>query len=227
MMKRTKKIVPFLCLVLLGLNCGFQKEYQVEFLNLKESQLVQADSVNLSFSVFPEDWIDKGYSVHVLLDRYHFKILSEELTVTFPGLSAGSHAIFVFVCDQNGVCLKTDGSLAIRNFYSQKRTQPFIKLDKPLLVLHQPQKRKYIGDEGLRILLDFRVLNAELGKQYQVHYYLDGLDLYLNSEKHVWIEEARRIGDHKLIVSLETLDGNIDSSNPINSITKKFLVVEK
>lgn len=196
-------------------------------MNLNEDELVTTDSIKVQFQITPNDWMEKGYKLHVLLDRNHFRELKDNLSSIFTGLTEGSHAIFAFLCDKNGVSVKSSESVIIRNFYSKKKTNPLIDKNKPILIINQPQKEKFSGDEGFKILFDFLVLNAELGENFQVHYNLDGLDFYTKRENSIWIEEARRIGEHELEVRLETSEGKLVSSNPFNSITKKFLVVEK
>lgn len=218
---------PFLLIALFFcLSCGSKKDYIITFLNLDEETVVSSDSISVSFSVYPNDWIQKGFEIHVLIDNSYFKNLGNNTIFDYSGLADGAHSIFAFVCNHKGISLKNKG-FEFRNFYIKNKTTPLIKLDQPLLVVHQPQKEKFIGDDGMRILFDFHVLNVKLGNNYHVHYNLDGLDYYLLKDDPIWIEEARRIGEHELKVSLETLDGKIASENPFNSITKRFLVVER
>jgi hypothetical protein len=218
----------FLLFVLIGLlSCGSAPEYQLDFVDFYEGNIVNSDSITVRFQITPNDWFEKGYNVHVLLDRNHSRELDQNLFVTYSNLTEGSHAIFAFICDKNGISIKNPETIIYGNFYSKEKTTPLINKAEPLLIINQPQKEKFRGDEGFKILFDFLVLNAELGDNYQLHYNLDGLNFYSKKEKPVWIEEARRIGEHKLEVRLETSDGKLVDSNPFNSITKKFLVVEK
>ena len=217
----------FLLVFINLISCGSASKYQLNFVAFEEEQVVDSDSITAKFQITPNDWFEKGYKVHVLLDRNHSREFVENLGVTYTNLTEGSHAIFAFICDKNGVSLKNPETIIYEYFYSKEKTTPLINKTEPLLIVNQPQKEKFRGDEGLRILFDFLVLNAELVENLQVHYNLDGLDFYTKSEKPVWIEEARRIGMHHLNVRLETTEGNLVDSNPFNSITKTFLVVEK
>ncbi len=210
-----------------ALNCSNDVDYQILIFGITEEQLIDADSISFSFLISPDDWKEKGYTAHFLLDQDHPQIKQGEATVAYGGLTEGAHAIFAMICDRNGISLKTPGSIAIRNFFSRRKTQALIQQDEPLLVLHEPQGELFKGKEGKRILFDFRVLNAELGMGYWVHYNLNGEDFYLDSEEHVWLKNAQRIGGHELAVSLETEAGNPVVDNPFNQITKNFGVSEK
>ncbi|HDL18553.1 MAG TPA: hypothetical protein ENH29_05820 [Bacteroidetes bacterium] len=209
------------------LECGVRQRYIISISGPREGAILSSDTVSVSFSVSPEDWFEKGYQIHVLLDRDHFRSLDKNLHITYSGLTQGAHALFAFICDRNGIAIKGDSALVIRNFFAFQKSDPLIDVKQPLLIVNQPQKEKFRGDEGLRILFDFIVLNARLGKTHRLHYNLDGKDFYLEQEKPVWIEEARRIGRHKLTVMLEKMDGQLSAENPFNKISKEFLVVEK
>lgn len=217
--------VGFLTFLLSG--CSSSVDYHIEILGLPEGQIVEKDSVTVSFVVTPEDWSERGYEVHFLLDGERLKIRKSTAPVSYRGFEEGAHAIIALVCDPEGVSLKTPSSIVIRNFFYRTGSEPYFKKDRPLLILHQPQERVFRGQEAMKILIDFRVLNAELGEGYRLHYILDGRDYYVEEERAIWTEEARRIGSHELTVILETAMGNPVMDNPLNRITRKFMVRER
>lgn len=208
-------------------SCSNNNEYQIHIFGLTEGHVLDSDTVSFSFLVSPEDWQEKGYMVHFMLDRRHLQTVKKDSVISYTGLTEGAHAVIGTICDADGITIKNSNNLVVRNFYSKQETQPLLQSDKPLLVVLQPQKEMFRGREADRILFDFRVINAELGSGYRLHYNLDGQDFYLDEERHVWLENARRIGDHDLTITLETEAGSPVLDNPFNSITKKFGVREK
>lgn len=226
-MKRLMAFFGLFTLSFLVFNCQAPGNYQIEISGLAEEALLPTDSVTVAFSILPEDWKSQGYKIHVLLDGAYLRFLDEQLQITYTGLRQGAHALIGLLCDKNGVSVKSPGAVVIRNFFVKTKTEPLIHLQKPLLILHQPQKETFRGEEGMRILFDFRVWHAALGQQLRIHYNLDGLDYFLTEEKPVWIKNARRIGAHELTVRLENVDGTLVKGNPFNAQRKKFLVVEK
>ena len=215
-----------LCLFVLS-NCSNDVDYQIHIFGLTEGHVLESDTVSFSFLVSPEDWQEKGLLVHFLLDRMHLKSSNKDTIISFNGLTIGAHAIIGTICGPDGIVIKKPNNLIVRNFYSQVETQPLLQVDKPLLVVFQPQKELFRGKEANKILFDFRVMNANLGAGYRLHYNLDGQDYFLDKEKHVWLENANRIGGHELTITLETEAGNPVLDNPFNTITKKFGVREK
>ncbi len=209
------------------LGCGSTKNYQIQSLSLSEGELLAADTLVVSFSVTPRDWAAQGYTVHFLLDRDHLRIKKEGSPVGYGNFTDGAHVLIALICDPKSVSLKTPGSVAMRNFYFHQRGQPLVDLQKPLLIVHLPQKTVYHGNENLRILFDFLTINAQLGGGYRIHYNLNGKDYFLNRAKPIWCQEARRIGQHDLTVSLETSDGKLVTGNPFNPMTRSFLAREK
>ena len=230
-MKKTARRVWFLGALLLGMlffaACGESPEYAVKILNLAEGEVLQSDSVAINFIVSPEDWQEKGYTVHFMLDRDFLRIKKDLSPVFYTGLTEGPHAVFAMVCNEKGVSLRAPESIDIRNFYYKVRTEPLIKKDLPLLILHQPVERIYRGPEAFHILIDFRVLNAPLGHGYRVHVNLDGEDFYYEEDEPIWTDRASRIGEHDITVTLETDLGNPVLTNPFNQITRHFGVREK
>ena len=217
-----------LSLSVLFFSCGEKIHYTVKILNLAEGELLDKDSVAVQFIVSPEDWQERGFSVHFLLDGDHLQIKRDLSPVIYTGLSEGAHAVFALVCDGDGFSLKSPEAVDIRNFFYRVRTEPLIKKSLPLLILHQPESgRTYRGKEAFRIPIDFRVLNAPLGEGYRVHMNLDGEDFYFDKEKGFFTDKASRIGEHDLTFTLETEMGNPVLDNPFNRINIRFWSKEK
>ena len=133
----------FLLLVLIvWFGCGSSPEYQLNFVGFTEEKVVDSDSVTFNFQITPTDWLEKGYKVHVLLDRNHSIELDQNLTVTYFNLTEGSHAIFAFICDKNSISLKNPETIIYGNLYSKEKTTPLINKTKPLFDNKSATKRK-------------------------------------------------------------------------------------
>lgn len=222
-----KWLILLIICSLVFFNCGNDAQYQLHVFGLTENHVLESDTVVFSFIVSPEDWKEKGISVQFILDQEQYLTFEKDTLVSFSGLTPGAHAVIGLICNSNGITNKDENALVIRNFYYKQKTQPLLQNDKPLLVVCQPDKKIFRGQEADQILFDFRVINAELGSGYRLHYNLDGQDVYLDEEKHVWIENARKPGNHQLRVTLETEAGSPVLDNPFNDITLTFRVVEK
>ncbi len=222
-----KRLILLIICSLLFINCGNDAQYQIHIFGLTENHVLESDTLAFSFIVSPEDWKEKGISVQFILDQQQYFSFEKDTLVSFSGFTPGAHAVIGLICNSNGITNKDENSLVIRNFYYKQETQSLLQNDKPLLIVCQPNKKMFRGQEADQILFDFRVINAELGSGYRLHYNLDGQDVYLDEEKHVWIENARKPGDHLLKVTLETEAGNAVLDNPFNDITRTFRVVEK
>lgn len=113
----------------------------------------------------------KGQHAHIILDNDPY-FANYEAGVPFDigTLDEGPHTLLVFPSRSYHESVKADGSIDIVNFYVSKEEGEFL-LDesKPTIIYSRP-KGTYKGKDAEKIMLDFYLINAELGDDYKAKY---------------------------------------------------------
>lgn len=113
----------------------------------------------------------KGQHAHIILDNDPY-FANYEAGVPFDigTLDEGPHTLVVFPSRSYHESVKSVGSADIVNFYVGKQEGEFmIDESKPTIIYSRP-KGKYEGDGAKKIMLDFFLINAELGDEYKAKY---------------------------------------------------------
>lgn len=113
----------------------------------------------------------KGQHTHIILDNDPYFANYEAGTPFDIGLlDEGPHTLLVFPSRSYHESVKADGSIDIVNFYVGKEEGEFmIDESKPTIIYSRP-KGKYEGKDAEKIMLDFYLINAELGDNYKAKY---------------------------------------------------------
>ncbi len=113
----------------------------------------------------------KGQHTHIILDNDPYFADYEAGTPFDIGLlDEGPHTLLVFPSRSYHESVKADGSIDIVNFYVGKEEGEFmIDESKPTIIYSRP-KGKYEGKDAEKIMLDFYLINAELGDNYKAKY---------------------------------------------------------
>jgi len=201
----------------------------VTILNPTEGQVLPGSDVTLKLKLRNFLAYEGGTHMHIFLDDKPY--ISYEKSVepyTFTNVHPGAHAIRIVLTQPSGESLKNPEAFALVNFYVKKKTEnPLFDRSKPILTINLPHTGYYKGWLSDRIEFDFLLKNIELEKGgNHLHYVLDGLAYDVYTNKPIFWENARRIGEHHLMVEL--LDGNNQPviGNPFLKVKRSFIVVE-
>jgi len=113
----------------------------------------------------------KGQHAHIILDNDpYFADYESGAPFEIGVLDEGPHTLVVFPSRSYHESVKADGSIDIVNFYVGKEEGEFM-LDesKPTIIYSRP-KGSYEGKDAEKIMLDFYLINAELGDDYKAKY---------------------------------------------------------
>ncbi len=113
----------------------------------------------------------KGQHAHIILDNDpYFANYEAGVPFNIGTLDEGPHTLVVFPSRSYHESVKSAGSVDIVNFYVGKEEGQFM-LDesKPTIIYSRP-KGKYEGQGAKKIMLDFYLINAELGDEYKAKY---------------------------------------------------------
>jgi hypothetical protein len=113
----------------------------------------------------------KGQHAHIILDNDpYFANYEAGKPFDIGVLDEGPHSLLVFPSRSYHESVKADGSIDIVNFYVGKEEGEFM-LDesKPTIIYSRP-KGLYEGKDAKKIMLDFYLINAELGDDYKAKY---------------------------------------------------------
>ena len=113
----------------------------------------------------------KGQHAHIILDNDpYFADYEAGVPFDIGTLDEGAHTVLVFPSRSYHESVKSEGSVDIVNFYVGKQEGEFL-LDKsmPNIIYSRP-KGKYEGKDAEKIMLDFYLVNAELGDDYKAKY---------------------------------------------------------
>lgn len=199
------------------------------------ASLVAATKVRFKVTSF--DKMPEGSYVQFVLDNTPYKPVTDlktplDLTALAPGgsLAEGEHLIAAFVCRKNGESIKGPSSIAVRRFWTGKRTPSTWDPNRgPFVVLGHPYGT-YKVDGGGDPLVDWYVLNATLGqKDYSIRAVLkgpgikdDGIQRIISDWRTHIILSAHE-GQYTL--QFDLLDRNGDPvPGPGNSSTRTFTV---
>lgn len=143
----------------------------------------QADSYKIGLKVV--NWADlpQGAYVQLVLDNVPFrpvtdpkeKVPLKDLTKDGKAPGEGEHILAAYVALANHEVVKADKAVVVRRFWiGKKGKSTWSWSDDPLLVVARPHGT-YEGEAARKIVVDFFVVNAELGdKQYSVRVTLKG-----------------------------------------------------
>ena len=113
----------------------------------------------------------KGQHVHIILDNDpYFANYEAGEPFEIGILDEGPHTLLVFPSRSYHESVKADGSIDIVNFYVGKEEGEFmLNESKPTIIYSRP-KGSYEGKDAKKIMLDFYLINAELGDDYKAKY---------------------------------------------------------
>jgi len=113
----------------------------------------------------------KGQHAHIILDNDpYFADYESGAPFEIGVLDEGPHTLVVFPSRSYHESVKADGSIDIVNFHVGKEEgECMLDESKPTIIYSRP-KGSYEGKDAEKIMLDFYLINAELGDDYKAKY---------------------------------------------------------
>lgn len=193
---------------------------QVKIAAPKMDQLVAKDAENLAIKLDVKDWNTHhgGPHIHLILDdRPYMAIWDPKEPVKIadllgPGetLQEGEHRLVAFASRQNHESVKAKGAISVVRFWVGKKGKSDWKPNAdPMLVFSRP-KGTYNGALADNVLVDWYLVNAQLGDKHQVKATVNGPGLAESghvakvTEWRPWALDYLRSGDYT--ITLELLD---------------------
>ncbi|MEM7007544.1 MAG: hypothetical protein AAF462_00245 [Thermodesulfobacteriota bacterium] len=172
----------------------------------------------------------QGQHAHIILDNDpYFADYEAGVPFDIGTLDEGAHTLIVFPSRSYHESVKADGSIDIVNFYVGKQQGEFMLDESKPNVIYSRPKGKYEGKDAEKIMLDFYLINAELGDDYQAKYTIrkdeaDATEYTITMTE--WTPAfvtGLTSGDY--IITLQLLDGNGNIvEGPFNNTERKITV---
>lgn len=173
----------------------------------------------------------KGQHAHIILDNDpYFANYEAGEPFDIGVLDEGPHTLIVFPSRSYHESVKASGSVDIANFYVGKNEGEFL-LDesKPTIIYSRP-KGTYKGQDAKKIMLDFYLINAELGDDYKAKYTIHkneaGAPEYSITMGEWSPAFVTGLTSGEYIITLQLLDSDGDLvEGPFNNTERKITVV--
>lgn len=173
----------------------------------------------------------KGQHAHIILDNNPYFANYEAGTPFDIGvLDEGAHTLLVFPSRSYHESVKADGSIDIVNFYVGKEEgELLLDESKPTIIYSRP-KGTYKGHDAQKIMLDFYLINAELGDDYKAKYTIRkneaGAEEYSITMGEWNPAFLTGLTSGEYIITLQLLDGNGNLVDGAFNDTERKITVE-
>lgn len=164
-----------------------------------------------------------GQHVHLILDNEPYQPVSDvSRPVKLKRVPAGAHTLRAFPAFSYHESVKSPGAYDMVSFHVSTRGLALVGRSQPLLTYSRPTG-DYAGAQAEKILLDFYLSNATLGRnQYHVRLSIDGNEFMLYDWSPYYIESLRP-GRHTIKLDLLDSRGR-NASGSYNSTTRTINV---
>ena len=173
----------------------------------------------------------KGQHAHIILDNDpYFADYKDGVPFDIGTLDEGAHTLLVFPSRSYHESIKADGSIDIVNFYVGKQEGEFLMDESKPTIIYSRPKGKYEGKDAEKIMLDFYLINADLGNEYQAKYTIrkdeaDATEYTITlTEWNPAFVTGLTSGDYIITLQLLDGDGNL-VEGPFNNTERKITVV--
>lgn len=162
---------------------------------------------------------DKGSHIHLILNTqpYAAKYVSE-FNYDVPD---GDHYLLAFLSRSYHESIKNGKAhIAQKVMVSDKNLTGSEEIEAPMLFYSRP-KGTYVGSANTeKVMLDFFLVNADLGGEYKVKAMINGEEHIIDNWQPYYIE-GLPMGENRITLTLIDADGNkVDT--PLNPVTRKF-----
>lgn len=160
----------------------------------------------------------QGQHIHLIVDDRPYEAKYES---TFRHLIPdGPHYLLAFLSRSYHESIKTPSAhVAVK---AEIKDSSFKKLDPvtgPMLFYSRP-KGVYLGDDARRIMVDFYLVNCNLGSDYKVKVEIGGKE-FLVDQWQPYLIEGLPMGEHRCKLSLVDASGALVQA-PLNPVERTF-----
>ena len=165
---------------------------------------------------------DQGQHIHLIVDKQPY---GAYYTNEFEHpISNGAHNLLAFLSRSYHESIKTpEARVAKRVIVENGSFTSSEDIREPMLFFSRP-KGTYVGEETKKILLDFYVLNVELGKDFKVKVQING-EVKILSEWKPYFIEGLPYGQNSVGIALIYNDGS-DVEGSQTSILQRITLTE-
>jgi len=161
----------------------------------------------------------KGQHIHLIIDRQPY---SAQYTPEFDyDIDDGEHYMLSFLSRSYHESVKNPSARYVRKItVADKSITAAEEITGPVLFYSRP-KGTYVGNaETSKVMLDFYLLNAELGSDYLVKADINGETYMIDTWQPYYIE-GLPMGENTIVLTLVDGDGNpVDA--PLNPVERTF-----
>jgi len=178
---------------------------------------------------------DDGYVQYILDNKPFRPVMDLNEAVTLgdvnggADLEEGEHVLVAVPCRPNHESIKVEGAVSVSRFYVGKKKGDTYKSRAPMFVLGSPYGTQ-TGEKATDALVDFYVLNAELGRSsYAVRTNIKGPGIKADGLQRTIMEWSPYLlmtlhdGTYTVTMELIDKDGNV-MPGPWNSTVRTFTV---
>jgi len=164
----------------------------------------------------------KGQHIHLIIDNEPYAAKYESSFA--HDISDGEHYLLAFLSRSYHESIKTDGAhIAEKIMVKDGSIVDREPITDPMLFYSRP-KGTYVGEkETKHMMLDFYVINAEIGKDYDVRMTInDQVKMVLDEWKPYFLE-GLGMGNNSITLSLLAKDGS-QADVPLLPVTREFML---
>lgn len=166
---------------------------------------------------------EKGQHIHLIIDRQPY---SAQYTAAFDyDIEDGEHYLLSFLSRSYHESVKNPAARWVRKIMVEdKSITSAEEITGPMLFYSRP-KGTYVGAaQTEKVMLDFYLLNADLGQQYMVKADING-ETYMIDEWQPYYIEGLPMGETTIELTLVDADGNpVDA--PLNPVERTITLKE-
>ena len=164
----------------------------------------------------------QGQHIHLIVDNKPYEAKYDSAFHYF--IPDGDHYILAFLSRSYHESIKNKTAFVIMNTTIKDSTIANVKaVTEPMLFYSRP-KGKYVGDETKKVMLDFYLVNCNLGANYKVKAEINGSSQIFDKWEPVYLE-GLPMGENTIKLSLIDSAGNLVNT-PLNPVERKFTLLE-
>jgi len=163
----------------------------------------------------------EGQHIHLIVDDAPY---AAKYTATFDyEIPDGDHYLLAFLSRSYHESIKTEKAhVAVKTRIASNSITELEDVTAPLLFYSRP-KGNYVGDDARKVMLDFYLVNTDLGTEYLVKADINGEEHVLDKWQPYYIE-GLPMGENTITLSLIDKDGQLVET-PLNPISRTFTLV--
>ncbi|HMS29050.1 MAG TPA: hypothetical protein PKD32_04330 [Saprospiraceae bacterium] len=159
-----------------------------------------------------------GQHIHLIVDDKPYEArYKDSFHYIIPD---GNHYLLSFLSRSYHESIKTNSAFSLMN--AEIKDSSLVKVEpvsQPMLFYSRP-KGTYVGKDADRVMLDFYVVNCQLGSEYKVKAEVAGNSFVLDKWEPI-IMTGLPMGEHLMKLSLVDASGNLVKC-PLNPVERKF-----